>query len=164
MTDPAGATLTVATPSDREIVLTRTFDAPRELVFEAWTNPEHVRHWWGWRSSIMVRCEAEVRPGGSWHYVTREENGVEIPFTGVYQEVTPPERVVYTEIYDVEPFNRGEPAVTTVAFSEVDGKTTVTSTTLFSTKEVRDGVIASGMEGGAAESMDRLAERLATLV
>lgn len=164
MSNPASSTLKVTTPSDREIVIVRAFDAPRDLVFEAWTKPEHVRHWWGWRSSTMVHCEAEVRPGGSWRYVTREENGVEVPFTGVYQEVTPPERLVHTEIYDVEPFNTGDPAVTTVTFHEEDGRTTVTVTTIYPTKEVRDMVLGSGMEAGAAESYDRLAERLASLV
>lgn len=162
MTQPTN-TLQVTTPSDREIVMTRAFDAPRELVFEAWTKPEHVRHWWGWRSSTMILCEAEVRPGGSWRYVTREESGVEVPFTGVYREVTPPERVVYTEIYDVEPFNRGDPAVNTVTFTEEEGRTIVTSTTVYPSKEVRDYVLGTGMEGGAAESLDRLAEHLKTL-
>lgn len=163
MTGPGKSALKVTTPSDREIVLTRAFDAPRDLVFEVWTRPEHVRHWWGWRSSEMLVCEADVRPGGSWRYVTREENGVEVPFTGVYQDVAPPERVVHTEIYDVEPFNSGDPAITTVTFSEEDGRTTVTVTTLYPSKEIRDAVLQSGMEGGAAESYDRLAERLGTL-
>jgi uncharacterized protein YndB with AHSA1/START domain len=153
-------TLQVTTPSDREIVLIRAFDAPRDRVFEAWTNPEHVRHWWGLRSSTMVLCEAEVRPGGSWRYVTREEDGPEVPFTGVYQEVTRPERLVYTEMYDVEPFNSGDPAVNTVTFTEEDGRTLVTVTTVYPTKEVRDFVLGTGMETGAAESYDRLAERL----
>jgi uncharacterized protein YndB with AHSA1/START domain len=157
------ATLVVTTPSDREIVMTRTFDAPRALVFEAYTNPEHVRHWWGFRTSMMVVCEADVRPGGTWRYVTREEDGMEVPFTGVYREVTPPERVVYTEMYDVEPFNQGDPAVTTVVFTEEGGRTTLTTTSVFPSKEIRDSVIESGMERGAAESMDRLAERVATL-
>jgi uncharacterized protein YndB with AHSA1/START domain len=164
MTNPASSTLQVTTPSDREIVLTRVFDAPRDLVFEAWTNPEHVRHWWGRRSSAVIHCEADVRPGGSWRYVTREENGVEVPFTGVYREVTRPERLVHTEIYDVEPFNSGDPSVVTVTFSEEDGRTTVTVSSLFASKEVRDIVLGSGMEIGAAESYDRLAERLITLV
>jgi uncharacterized protein YndB with AHSA1/START domain len=162
MSQPSNA-LQVTTPSDREIVLTRAFDAPRDLVFEAWTNCEHVRHWWGWRTSTMILCEADVRPGGSWRYVTREENGAEVPFTGVYQEVTPPERVVHTEMYDVPPFNTGDPAVTTVTFDEEGGRTTVTVTSLYPTKEIRDTVIQSGMEAGAAESYDRLAEHLGTL-
>jgi uncharacterized protein YndB with AHSA1/START domain len=150
----------VTTPSDREIVLTRAFDAPRDLVFEAWTRPEHVRHWWGLRSSTMLLCEAEVRPGGSWRYVTTAEDGAEVPFTGVYKEITPPERLVYTEMYDVEPFNSGEPAVNTVTFTEKEGRTLVTVTTVYPTKEVRDFVLGTGMEAGAAESYDRLAEHL----
>jgi uncharacterized protein YndB with AHSA1/START domain len=159
MTQPA-STLQVTTPSDREIVMIRAFDAPRELVFEAWTNPEHVRHWWGLRSSTIVVCEGDVRPGGSWRYVTRETNGVEVPFTGFYQEVDPPGRLVYTEMYDVEPFNSGEPAVNTVTFTEEDGSTVVRLTTVYPSKEVRDYVLGTGMETGAAESYDRLAELL----
>jgi uncharacterized protein YndB with AHSA1/START domain len=156
-------TLQVTTPSDREVVFTRAFDAPRELVFEAWTNPEHVRHWWGLRESTMLLCEAEVRPGGSWRYVTTAEDGAEVPFTGVYQEVAPPERLVYTEMYDVEPFNSGDPAVNTVTFTPEEGGTLVTVTTVYPSKEVRDFALSSGMEAGAAESYDRLAEHLTTL-
>ena len=156
-------TLQVTTPSDREVVFTRAFDAPRELVFEAWTNPEHVRHWWGLRASTMLLCEAEVRPGGSWRYVTTAEDGAEVPFTGVYQEVAPPERLVYTEMYDVEPFNSGDPAVNTVTFTPEEGGTLVTVTTVYPSKEVRDFALSSGMEAGAAESYDRLADHLTTL-
>jgi uncharacterized protein YndB with AHSA1/START domain len=156
-------TLQVTTPSDREIVMTRAFEAPRELVFEACTKPEHVRHWWGLRGSTMLVCEADVRPGGSWRYVTTSSDGAEVPFKGVYQEVTPPERLVYTETYDVEPFNSGDPAVNTVTFTEEEGRTLMTVTTIYPTKEVRDFVLGTGMEGGAAESYDRLAEHLKTL-
>lgn len=156
-------TLQVTTPSDREVVFTRAFDAPRELVFEAWTNPDHVRHWWGLRESTMLLCEADVRPGGSWRYVTTAEDGAEVPFTGVYQEVTRPERLVYTEMYDVEPFNSGDPAVNTVAFTPDEGGTLVTVITVYPSKEVRDFALSTGMEAGAAESYDRLAEHLTTL-
>jgi uncharacterized protein YndB with AHSA1/START domain len=156
-------TLQVTTPSDREVVFTRAFDAPRELVFEAWTNPDHVRHWWGLRESTMLLCEADVRPGGSWRYVTTAEDGAEVPFTGVYQEVTPPERLVYTEMYDVEPFNSGDPAVNTVVFTPDEGGTLVTVITVYPSKEVRDFALSTGMEAGAAESYDRLAEHLTTL-
>jgi uncharacterized protein YndB with AHSA1/START domain len=162
MTQPAH-THQLTTPSDREIVMSRTFDAPRELVFEAWTKPEHVRHWWGLRSAKMLVCEAEVRPGGSWRYVTADSDGHEVPFTGVYQEITPPERLVYSEVYDIEPFNLGAPAVNTVTFSEEGGRTLLTITTVYPSKEVRDFVLGTGMEGGAAESFDRLAEHLKTL-
>ena len=160
MNEPVSSTLKVTTPSDREIVMTRMFDAPRELVFEAFTNPEHVRRWWGVR---MLVCEADVRPGGSWRYVTTDGEGGEVPFKGVYQEVTPPERVVYTEMYDIEPFNTGEPATNTVTFADEAGRTLMTMTSLFPTREVRDFVLQSGMETGAAESMDRLAELLVAL-
>jgi uncharacterized protein YndB with AHSA1/START domain len=156
-------TMQVTTPSDREVVLTRAFDAPRELVFEAWTNPEHVRHWWGLRESTMLLCEADVRPGGSWRYVTTAQDGAEVPFTGVYQDVAPPDRLVYTEMYDVEPFNSGDPAVNTVTFTPEEGGTLVTVTTVYPSKEVRDFVLSTGMEAGAAESYDRLAEHLTTL-
>lgn len=156
-------TLQVTTPSDREVVFTRAFDAPRELVFEAWTNPDHVRHWWGLRESTMLLCEADVRPGGSWRYVTTAEDGAEVPFTGVYQEVTRPERLVYTEMYDVEPFNSGDPAVNTVTFTSDEGGTLVTVITVYPSKEVRDFALSTGMEAGAAESYDRLAEHLTTL-
>ena len=153
----------VTLPSDREIVLTRVFNAPRELVFEAYTEPEHVRNWWGPRNSTKVRFEAEVRPGGSYRYVILSGDGDEVPFTGVYQEVTPPERLVYTEIYDVVPFNSGDPALNTVTFTDEAGKTLVTVTTVYPTKEVRDFVLTTGVEGGAAESYDRLEELLIDL-
>lgn len=159
MTQPAN-TLQVTTPSDREIVMIRAFDAPRDLVFRAWTQPEHVRQWWG---STMLLCEADVRPGGSWRYVTTARDGTEVPSTGVYQEVAPPERVVHTDIYDVEPFNRGDPAVTTISFTEQDRRTLVTQTTVYPSKEIRDFVLQTGMETGAGESLDRLAELLKTL-
>ena len=164
MTHPARTAMELTTPSDREIVLRRAFDAPRDLVFEVWTNPEHVRHWWGLREATMLHCEADVRPGGSWRYVTTAENGDEVPFTGVYQEVTRPERLVHTEMFDVPPFNSGDPAVVTVTFDEEPaGRTTVTIASVYPTKEIRDIVLQSGMESGAAESYDRLAERLASL-
>ncbi|HEV2034449.1 MAG TPA: SRPBCC family protein [Candidatus Dormibacteraeota bacterium] len=153
----------VTLPSDQEIKMTRVFNAPRELVFEAYTKPEHVRNWWGPRSSTSVVFEAEVRPGGKWRYVILDRDGHEVPFTGVYQEVTPPERLVYTETYDVEPFNLGDPALNTATFTEEAGRTLVSVTTVYPSKEVRDYVLTTGMEGGAAESYDRLEELLIEL-
>jgi uncharacterized protein YndB with AHSA1/START domain len=162
MSRPA-TTLQITTPSDREIVMTRAFDAPRELVFEAWTDPRHVREWWGGRDATILACEADVRPGGTWRYVTTSGDGTAVPFNGVYREVTPPERLVYTEMYDVEPFNQGDPAVNTVTFAERGGTTLMTCVTVYPSKDVRDAVIQSGMESGAVASMDCLAELLATL-
>ena len=157
------ATLTVATPTDNEIVMTRIFDAPRELVYEAMTNPEHIRQWWGWSHWTMTVCEADFTPGGTYRFVSRSPEGQEVPFTGTCLEAARPERVVFTEIYDVEPFNQGEPAVVTTTFEAVDGRTKVTVTSRYADRTVRNAVLQSGMETGAAHSYDRLAELLKSL-
>ncbi len=153
----------VSLPSDREIVLTRDFDAPRSLVFEAFTRPEHLRRWWGMHGSTMLVCDMDLRPGGAWRFVTRERNGKECPFKGVYREITPPALLSYTLIYDVEGA-REHPGVVTEVFTEKDGRTTLVETMTFPSLESRDGVLHSGMSAGAAETFDRLAELLATMV
>jgi uncharacterized protein YndB with AHSA1/START domain len=142
------------TPSDREIRLTRLFDAPRQLVFEAMTKPEHVRRWWGILSEeySVTACEIDLRPGGAWRFVGRGPRG-EYAFHGVYREVMPPDRLVFTEIYD--PFPDAESVVTSV-FTEENGKTRLTVTARYPSVEVRDAVLKSGMERGAAISYDRL--------
>jgi uncharacterized protein YndB with AHSA1/START domain len=150
-------TFNVATPSDREIRLTRIFDAPRDLVFEAMTKPEHVRRWWGILGegySVPV-CEVDLRPGGSWRYVNRTARGQDVEFYGVYREITPPERVVFTEIYAPYPDNE---SVVTVTLAEERGRTRFTLTAQYPSVEVRDAVMQSGMEKGAAISYDRLEE------
>lgn len=152
--------LTVTLPSDREILMTRVFDAPRELVFEAHTTPEHVRRWWGKHGTSLPVCEMDFRPGGRYRYVQREPNGVEHGFRGEYRDIAPPERLVYTFEYEGLP---GHIAVETLTFDEVDGKTTLTSRMFFETTNERDGVLRSGMEGGAAQTMDRLASYLELL-
>jgi len=142
------------TPSDREIVLTRLFDVPRSLVFEVMTKPEHVRRWWGCPNpgfSVPV-CEIDLRPGGAWRFVGRGPDG-EYGFHGVYREISPPDRLVYTEIF--EPFPDVESVVTTV-LTEEGGKTRVTVICLYPSVEVRDQVIKSGMTTGAGQSYDRL--------
>jgi uncharacterized protein YndB with AHSA1/START domain len=147
-------TFKVTTPSDREIVLTRLFDAPRRLVFEAMSKPDHVRRWWGIlddQHSVTV-CEIDLRVGGAWRFVGRGPRG-EYAFHGVYREIAPPERVVFTEIYD--PFPDAESVVTSV-LTEEGGKTRLTVTALYPSLEVRDSVLKSGMEKGAAISYDRL--------
>jgi uncharacterized protein YndB with AHSA1/START domain len=148
------ATFQVTTPSDREIRLTRVFDAPRRLVFEAMTKPEHVRRWWGCLTdehSVTV-CDIDLRPGGAWRFVGRGPQG-EYAFHGVYREVHAPERVVFTEIY--EPFPDAESVVTSV-LTEENGKTRLTATVVYPSLEVRDIVIGTGMAKGAAISYDRL--------
>jgi len=148
------STFKVTTPSDHEIALTRVFDAPRQLVFEAMTRPEHVRRWWGIldeRYSVTV-CEIDLRPGGAWRFVGRGPKG-EVAFRGIYREIAAPERLVYTEIY--EPFPDRESIVTQVLTDE-GGKTRLTVTARYSTIDVRDMVLKTGMEKGAAISYDRL--------
>jgi uncharacterized protein YndB with AHSA1/START domain len=157
-THSVGAT-TFATPSDREIVITRVFDAPRRLVFEALTNPEHVPNWYGPRGWTLPVCQIDFRPGGTWRFVLRGPQGREMGMRGVYQEIAPPERLVSTESFDDYP---GE-SLNTVVLTENDGKTTLTVTVLYPSKEVRDAVLNSGMEAGASETYDRLAEYLPTI-
>jgi uncharacterized protein YndB with AHSA1/START domain len=149
------------TPSDREIVLTRLFDAPRQLVFEAMTRPEHVRRWWGnldERYSVPI-CEIDLRVGGAWRFVGRGPKG-EYGFHGEYREIVRPERLVFTEIYD--PFPDVESVVTSV-FAEEGGKTRLTVTALYPSIEVRDSVMQTGMANGAAISYDRLEDLVGEL-
>ena len=147
-------TFEVATPSEREIRLTRLFDAPRHLVFEAMSKPEHIRRWWGCLGdgySVPV-CEVDLRPGGKWRFVNRHPHG-EAAFHGVYREIAPPERVVFTEIYEAFPDTE---SVVTAVLTEEKGKTRLTVTASYPSLEIRDTVIKSGMAKGAAISYDRL--------
>jgi uncharacterized protein YndB with AHSA1/START domain len=151
----------VTTPSDQEIRMTRLFDAPRSLVFEAMTKPEHVRRWWGCLGegySVSV-CEIDLRPGGRWRFVSRHPRG-EAAFHGEYREIAPPSRLVFTEIF--EEFPDSESVVTT-EFTEEGGKTRLTATVRYPSLDVRDAVIASGMASGAAISYDRLEDLVAEL-
>ena len=155
-------TFEVTTPSDREIRLTRLFDAPRHLVFEAMSKPEHIRRWWGNLGegySVPV-CEVDLRPGGKWRFSNRTPKGETAVFYGVYREIVPPERVVFTEIF--EPFPDSGSVVTSV-LTEENGKTRLTVTCLYPSVEVRDMVLKSGMERGAGISYDRLEEVAAAL-
>ncbi len=153
----------MTTPSDCEIRLTRLFDAPRALVFEAMHTPEHVKQWWGCLAegySVPV-CEIDLRPGGAWRFVNRLPNGKEVAFHGVYREIARPERVVNTEIFEEYP--DVESLVTTV-LTEERGKTRLTVTARYPSPEVREIVLKSGMDRGAALSYDRLEEVAATLI
>ena len=152
--------LTISTPSDLEIVMTRDFDAPRDLVFKAYTDPEVIPKWWGWRDSVTIVDKMDVKPGGQWRYVGRGPDGTEYAFRGEFREIVPPERLSYTFEYEGMP---GHICVETITFEETDGKTTLTNISLYDSVEDRDGMLASGMEEGAAESLDRLEEYLATL-
>jgi uncharacterized protein YndB with AHSA1/START domain len=151
----------VTTPSDREIRLTRLFDAPRQLVFEVMTKPEHVREWWGRLGegySVPV-CEIDLRPGGAWRFVNRHPEG-EAAFHGEYREITPPSRLVFTEIFEEYPDGG---SLVTAVLAEENGKTRFTATVQYPSLEVRDMVMQTGMAGGAAISYDRLEDLLAKL-
>ena len=158
------STFTVSTPSDREIRLTRLFDAPRALVFEAMTRPEHVREWWGRLGDgySVPECEIDLRPGGRWRFVNLTPKGFRVVFSGEYREIDPPERLVFTEVYEegpgASPNADEEASVVTTMFTEERGKTRMTVTARYLSTEIRDIVIKSGMERGAAISYDRLEE------
>src|SRR5262245_31730431 len=155
-------TFKVTTPSDSEIRLTRLFDAPRRLVFEAMSKPEHIKRWWGRLGegySVPV-CEVDLRLGGAWRFVNHSPNG-EIVFYGVYREIAPPDRLVFTEIFEQFP---DVESVVTAVFTEENGKTRLTATVRYPSVEVRDAVLKSGMEHGAAISYDRLEEVAMELV
>jgi len=152
-------TLKLTTPSDREVVLTRVFDASRSMVWDAFTKPELLMRWFGPRGWSLVVCEVDLKVGGGFRFVLRAPGGRDMGMRGVYREIVPPERSVHMESFDDFP---GEAQVTAV-FVEQAGKTTFTATVLSPSKEVRDAVIKSGMEHGAAESYDKLAELLASV-
>lgn len=152
-------TFTVATPTPEQIVLTRVFNAPRTLVFDAFTKPDLLRRWFGPRGWSLVVCEVDFRIGGGFRFVLRSPEGNQMGMRGTYCEIDAPYRSVHTESFDDLP---GESKVSTELI-ERDGKTVLTATISYVSQEIRDAVIKSGMEHGAAESYDRLAELLQLL-
>ncbi|MDQ2911981.1 MAG: SRPBCC family protein [Chloroflexota bacterium] len=153
--------LQVTTPSEREIAMTRVFHAPRSLVFDAWTKPELLKRWLGVRGGwSFVVCEVNLKVGGSYRFVWRGPDGTEMGMGGVYREIVRHERLVATEKFD-DPWYAGD-ALDTMILVEKGGKTTVTTTVLYASREVRDAVLKSPMEKGVAESYDKLAELLAS--
>ncbi|HET9674775.1 MAG TPA: SRPBCC family protein [Gaiellaceae bacterium] len=151
---------TFTTPSDREIAMTRVFDAPRALVWEVHTKAEHLSQWMlgpeGW---TMPVCEIDLRPGGAWRFVWRRSEGSEMEMKGAYQEIVPPERLVSTESWGED----WPETLNTLVLSEDDGRTTLSSTVLYPSKEARDAALETGMKDGASVSFDRLADYLRSL-
>ena len=147
---------TFSAPSDREIRITRVFDAPRQSVFQALTDPGRVPSWYGPRGWTLPVCEIDSRTGGAWRLVCRGPDGTDLRLRGVYREVRPPERLVSTESFDGHP---GE-SLNTLVLTEQDGRTTVTTTVRYPSKEARDAVLGSGMPVGASQTYGRLAEYL----
>lgn len=156
----AGPAPASTAPDNREATATRVFDAPRELVWEVMTRPEHLVNWYGPRSTTLVACEIDLRPGGTFRFVMRVPDGSEFAFRGTYREVVPPARIVNTWGWEGMP---GHEALETATFEEEDGRTTVRLSIVFPTVEDYAGWAGSGAFGGWAESLDRLAERVAGL-
>ncbi len=159
MSAKSSSASTLTMPSDREITMTRIFNAPRELVFKAYTDPNLIPQWWGLRSHTTTVDKMDVRPGGLWRFVEHDAEGNENGFKGEYREILPPERLVNTFEWDGMPDHI---SVDSATFEELPGgKTKLTVTSRFTSVEDRDGMLASGMERGANETWDRLAELLA---
>jgi uncharacterized protein YndB with AHSA1/START domain len=150
-------TAVVTLPTDTQILITREFDAPRHLVYRAWTTPELIMRWWGGDRGKCTSAEVDLRVGGYWRYVMVANGGFEVAFHGEYTEIVPDERLVSTEVYEGAP---DEPATNTLELTEQDGRTTMTLLVQHASQEGRDAHINSGMEGGMQESMDYL-ERVA---
>ncbi|MBF8299495.1 MAG: hypothetical protein HW397_544, partial [Dehalococcoidia bacterium] len=174
----SSSALTLTLPSDREILMTRTFDAPRRLVWEAWTKPEHVAQWWGPRGWTLPVCDIDLRPGSHYRWVMRGPDGKDHPMSGEYREVVPPERLVYTrrnssieaaisssvastgsDRFD-EPGRAPMESVITMTLEERDGKTTLTSRAVYESAQIRDAILKIGVKEGTAQTFDRLAEHL----
>ena len=147
----------VTLPADDQILITREFDAPRHLVYKAWTTPELVKRYWAGQRGEVTSAEIDLRVGGRWRYVMIANRGFEVAFHGEYREIVPEERIVTTEVYEGMP-EVGEPALNTVTFTESDGRTTLELLQTVSSKELRDMIIETGMEAGVQEQMDVLEE------
>jgi len=155
-------TMQLATPTEKEIVITRVFNAPRQLVFDAFTKPELLKRWlFGPPDWTFEVCEVDLRVGGSYRYVWRGPNGEEMGMGGIHREVVPPERIVATQLFDQD-WTNGE-AIGTIVLTEQDGKTTLTNTILYSSREARDAVLKTPMDKGMAEGYDRLEQILESL-
>jgi len=150
---------TVTLPSDTQILISRGFDAPKHLVYRACTEPELVKRWWsGLRGEVTI-AEIDLRVGGRWRYVMTANEGFEVAFHGTYREIVPDERIVSTELFEGAPgATEDDATVNTVTLTEVDGRTTLTTLVECPSREIRDAIIDSGMEGGMQEAFDRLEE------
>ena len=155
---PTSGTAVVSTPGDEQILITREFDAPRRLVYRAYTEPDLVRRWWPGRRGEMTVCEIDLRVGGRWRYAMVAEGGFDVAFHGEYREIVPEEKVVFTEIFELPDGSLSDATLNTATFAEHDGRTTLELLTETPSREVRDMILASGMEGGVQEGLDILEE------
>jgi uncharacterized protein YndB with AHSA1/START domain len=161
VTDSGTAVVTL--PTDTQILITREFGAPKHLVYRAYTEPDLIARWWSGERGEVTSVEVDLRVGGTWRYVMTANEGFEVAFHGEFREIVPNERIVTTEVYEMpddDPMagspEAEEGALNIMTFTEVDGRTTLTTVVECHTKKVRDAIIESGMEGGMQEAMDRL--------
>jgi uncharacterized protein YndB with AHSA1/START domain len=157
MTVSTSRSAKVTLPTDDQILITREFDAPRHLVYQAYTTPELVKRWWHANRGEVTVAEIDLRIGGAWRYVAKTPEGIVVGFHGEYREIVPNERLVSTEIYDGAPDEyTGEGTLNTATFTETDGRTTLTILVEAPSKEIRDAIIESGMEDGLQDALDLL--------
>jgi uncharacterized protein YndB with AHSA1/START domain len=158
MSVTSSGTATVTLPTDEQILITRDFDAPRHLVYKAWTTPELVKRWWNAKRGEVTLAEIDLRVGGMWRYVMVTDDGLEVAFHGEYREIVPNERIVSTEVFEGLPEGDApeEGTLNTATFDEVDGRTTLTILVQAPSKQIRDAIIDSGMEAGLQDALDLL--------
>jgi uncharacterized protein YndB with AHSA1/START domain len=156
----SSGTATVTLPTDEQILIRREFDAPRHLVYRAWTTPELVRRWWGAKRGEVTLAEIDLRVGGRWRYLAVTDDGFEVGFHGEYREIVPNERIVSTEVYEGMPQGDGpeQGTLNTLTLTELDGRTTLEVLVEAPSKEIRDAIIDSGMEAGMQDALDLLEE------
>jgi uncharacterized protein YndB with AHSA1/START domain len=160
----SGGRAVVTLPTDTQIKITREFAAPKHLVYRAWTTPDLIKRWWGAKRGVVNLAEVDLRVGGKWRYLSTTDRGFEVGFHGVYREVVANERLVYTEVYEGVPGGDDDPAVVTLTLTESGGRTTLTSLTQLSSRDVRDMIIKSGMEAGMQDAMELLEEVAVSLI
>jgi uncharacterized protein YndB with AHSA1/START domain len=155
----SSGTAKVTLPADEQILITREFDAPKHLVYRAWTKPELVKRWWAGQRGEVTLAEIDLRVGGAWRYVMTSSEGFEVAFHGEFREIVPNERIVTTEVYEMpeaDPLPAADEPLNIITFSERDGRTRLELLVQCTSKELRDSIIDSGMESGMRESMDAL--------
>lgn len=148
----------VTLPTGTQIRITREFAAPRHLVYKAWTTPDLIKRWWHAKRGSVTLAEVDLRVGGNWRYVAKTDRGFAVAFHGVFREIVPDERIVYTEVFEGVPGGDDAPPVVTLTFAESNGRTLLTQLTDVPSRAVRDGIIQSGMEAGMQDAMDLLEE------
>jgi uncharacterized protein YndB with AHSA1/START domain len=156
MTTTTTHSAVVTFPADTQILITRDFNAPRHLVYRAHVEPDLIKRWWAGERGKVDSVEVDLRLGGRWRYVMTADGGFEVAFHGEYREIVPDERIVCTEVYEGVPDGDEDPALCTYTFTDLGGRTKLTVLTEVSSKQVRDMIIETGMEGGMQEGMDAL--------